>query len=73
MKIFRLLYLSYFINVASYSFPFNRVALKKYGDNLVNIFEPPRRFDSNYIEHFEPCLFYTGGNSEIPCEIYSSF
>jgi hypothetical protein len=59
--------------INAFSFPFNRVALKQYGKNTVNIFEPPRRFDSNYIEEFEPCLFYTGGNSDIPCEIYSSF
>ena len=60
-------------SVSAFSFPFNRVALKQQGEYSYNIFEPPRRFDSNYIEDYKPCLFYTGGNSDIPCEIYSSF
>lgn len=73
MKIFNLLYLGFVSIASSYSFPFNRVALKKYDNYAVNIFEPPRRFDSSYSVDNSTCLFYTGGNSDIPCEIYSSF
>ena len=73
MKFILPLFLISILKCQSYSFPFNRVAVKEFGKNTVNIFEPPRRFDSNYIDEFEPCLFYTGGNSDIPCEIYSSF
>lgn len=48
-------------------------SVRKVTDKYFKIYEPPITEERFFSANQQQCLFYTGGGSEIPCEIYSSF
>ena len=56
----------------AYSIPTSG-SVRKVTDKYFKIYEPPITEERFFSANQQQCLFYTGGGSEIPCEIYSSF
>jgi hypothetical protein len=59
-------------NIYSFSIP-TTASVRKITDKYFKIYEPPMTEDRFFSPNQHQCLFYTGGNSDIPCEIYTSF
>ena len=54
-----------------YSIP-SSGSVRKITDKYFKIYEPSMTEERFFSPNQQQCLFYTGGSSEIPCEIYSS-
>ena len=72
MKNALLLLSSFFAITNGYSIP-SGGSVRKVTDKYFKIYEPPITEERFFSPNQQQCLFYTGGGSEIPCEIYSSF
>ena len=58
--------------IYAFSIP-TTASVRKITDKYFKIYEPPMTEERFFSPNQHQCLFYTGGNSDIPCEIYSSF
>jgi hypothetical protein len=72
MKFIFYLFLSICYTTDAYSIPTGG-SVRKISDKYFKIYEPPMTEERFFSPNQQQCLFYTGGGSEIPCEIYSSF
>ena len=59
-------------NALGYTFPTTK-GVRKITDKYFKIYEPPMTEERFFNTNDNQCIFYTGGNGEIPCEIYNSF
>ena len=72
MKLLFYLVSTLYYSAHSYSIPTGG-SVRKISDKYFKIYEPPITEERFFSSNQQQCLFYTGGGSEIPCEIYSSF
>ena len=72
MKVLICLLSTLYYSANSYSIPTGG-SVRKISDKYFKIYEPPITEERFFSPNQQQCLFYTGGGSEIPCEIYSSF
>ena len=72
MQLNYLLSFLFVFNVNSYSIP-SSGSVRKVSDTYFKIYEPPITEERFFSPNQQQCLFFTGGGSEIPSEIYTSF